>query len=126
MQRPEVLGAGHAPVARGGRQQANRGGGGIMRYFLLIFAVCAVAMVGIAGRRGGLTRRTPLYVFPDMRRQLKLRPQEPNGFFANGISSQLRVGGTIPRGKPIQTASGPVYPYEDSPVFTGFVAGTTN
>jgi hypothetical protein len=97
-----------------------------MRYFLLIFAVCAIAVVGIAGRRGALTRRTPLYVFPDMRRQLKLRPQEPNGFFANGISSQLPVPGTLPRGNPIQTAGGPVYPYEDSPVFTGRVTGTTN
>ncbi|MGD0615085.1 MAG: cytochrome c [Verrucomicrobiota bacterium] len=97
-----------------------------MRYFLLIFAVCAITVVGIAGRRGGLTRRTPLYVFPDMRRQLKLRPQEPNGFFANGVSSQLPVPGTLARGNPIQTAGGLVYPYEDSAVFTGRVPGTTN
>jgi len=97
-----------------------------MRYFVLIFVVCVIAMVAIAGRRGALTRRTPLYVFPDMRRQLKLRPQEPNGFFPNGISSQLPVPGTIARGKPIQTAAGLVYPYEDSAVYTGFVPGTTN
>jgi mono/diheme cytochrome c family protein len=97
-----------------------------MRTFLLIFVVCVLAVVGVAGRRGTLSRKTPLYVFPDMRRQLKLRPQEPNAFFANGVSSQLPVPGTMARGKPIQTAGGPVYPYEDSPVFTGCVPGTTN
>ena len=97
-----------------------------MRAFLLIFVVCVLAVVGVAGRRGALSRKTPLYVFPDMRRQLKLRPQEPNAFFANGVSSQLPVPGTIARGKPIQAAGGPVYPYEDSPVFTGCATDTTN
>ncbi len=97
-----------------------------MRYFLLIFVVSVLAVVGIAGKRGHLSRKPPLYIFPDMRRQLKLRPQEPNEFFTNGTSSQLVVAGTIPRGKPIETATGPVYPYEDSPVYTGRVPGTTN
>ena len=97
-----------------------------MRYFLLIFVVCTAAVIGVAGKRGTLSRKTPLYIFPDMRRQLKLRPQEPNGFFANGISSQLPVPGTIPRSMPIETAGGPVYRYEDSPVNTGRVTGTTN
>jgi mono/diheme cytochrome c family protein len=97
-----------------------------MRYFLLIFLVVVLAGVGIAGKRGSLSRRSPLYVFPDMRRQLKLRPQEPNAFFANGISSQLPVAGTIPRGKAIETTAGPVYPYELSAVYTGLVPGTTN
>jgi mono/diheme cytochrome c family protein len=97
-----------------------------MRYFLLIFAVIVALAVGIAGQRGHLSRKPPLYVFPDMRRQLKLRPQQPNSFFANGVSSQLPVPGTIARGTPIQTASGLVYPYEDSPVFTGRMTGTTN
>jgi mono/diheme cytochrome c family protein len=58
--------------------------------------------------------------------QLKLRPQKPNGFFANGLSSQPHVAGTIPRSAPIQTATGPVYPYEDAPVNTGLIPGTTN
>jgi mono/diheme cytochrome c family protein len=97
-----------------------------MRYFLLILAICVVAVAGIAGKRGSLSRKPPLYVFPDMRRQLKLRPQQPNDFFPNGVSSQLAPAGAIPRGSPIQTAAGPVYPYEDSPVFTGRSAGTTN
>jgi len=97
-----------------------------MRYFLLIFAVCCAVVVGVAGTRGHLSRKTPLYIFPDMRRQLKLRPQEPNDFFANGISSQLPPSGTIARGHPIETADGAVYPYQDSPVYTGRITGTTN
>ena len=97
-----------------------------MRYFLLTFVICALAVVGIAGRRGQMSRQPPIYVFPDMRYQLKLRPQTPNDFFANGLSSQLPVPGTIARGQPIQAASGPVYPYDDSAVLTGRVPGTTN
>lgn len=97
-----------------------------MRYFLLIFAVCVAAVVGVLGFRGTHFRKPSLYIFPDMEWQLKLRPQKPNGFFPNGISSQPPVPGTIPRGKPIQTAAGPVYPYEDAAVNTGLVPGTTN
>jgi mono/diheme cytochrome c family protein len=97
-----------------------------MRYFLAIFAVSVAAVVGILGFRGTHFRKPPLYIFPDMEWQLKLRPQKPNAFFPNGLSSQLPVSGTIPRGTAIQTASGPVYPYEDAPVNTGRINGTTN
>jgi mono/diheme cytochrome c family protein len=101
-----------------------------MRYFLLIFGVTVVAVMAIAGRRlddgGSTTRKTPLYIFPDMKRQLKLRPQEPNAFFANGVASQLPVAGTVAQKKPIMVAGKPVYYYEDSPVNTGRVTGTTN
>ena len=51
---------------------------------------------------------------------------EPNSFFANGVSSQLPPAGTVARSQPIQTANGEVYPFEDSPVNTGCVTGTTN
>ena len=61
-----------------------------------------------------------------MNRQFKLRPEQPNGFFANGVSSQLPPPGTIARSQPIQTVNGPVYPFEDSPVNTGCITGTTN
>jgi len=97
-----------------------------MRYFLVIFAVVVVAVIAIAGKRGSFSRRTPIEVFPDMDRQLKLRPQAPNGFFANGLSSQLPVEGTIARSKAIQTIAGPVFPFEDAPVNTGRITGTTN
>ena len=69
-----------------------------MRYFLLGFFLTVVLVVGIAGRRGSHTRRTPFEIFPDMDRQPKLRPQTKNAFFKDGLSSQLPVAGTIARG----------------------------
>ena len=39
-----------------------------------------------------------------MKRQLKLRPQTANGFFASGLSSQLPPPGTIAQGRPLQVA----------------------
>ena len=92
----------------------------------LIGAALGAAVVGIAGFRGGLSRKPPIEIFPDMDRQLKLRPQEPDAFMPNGVSSQLPPPGTIARNEPIQTTGGPVYPFEDSPVNTGRVTGTTN
>jgi mono/diheme cytochrome c family protein len=97
-----------------------------MRYFLAILAVLSISVVGLLGFRGTHFRKPPLYIFPDMEFQPKLRPQKPNGFFANGISSQLPVPGTIAQTPPIQTPSGPVYAFEDAPVNTGRVPGTTN
>jgi mono/diheme cytochrome c family protein len=92
----------------------------------LIGAALGAAIVGIAGFRGGMSRKPPIEVFSDMDRQLKLRPQKPNGFFANGVSSQLPPAGTIARGEPIETADGAVYSFENSPVNTGKILGTTN
>jgi hypothetical protein len=97
-----------------------------MRYFLLLLLTAIILVALIAGRRGDISRRTPIEVFPDMNMQLKLRPMVPNGFFANGISSQLPPPGTIARTRAIQTPDGPVYQFEDTPVFTGRVTGTTN
>ncbi len=97
-----------------------------MRYFVLIFLVCVLVCVGIAGKRGSLSRKPPLYIFPDMKRQLKLRPMTPNGFFPNGVSSQLPPPGTIAQSKPMNVGGQEVYPYEDSPVNTGRITGTTN
>jgi mono/diheme cytochrome c family protein len=100
-----------------------------MRYIIsiiLIGAALGAAIVGIAGFRGGLSRKPPIEIFPDMNRQLKLRPQVPDKFFPNGVSSQLPPSGTIARSEPIQTISGPVYPFEDAEVNTGRVTGTTN
>jgi len=97
-----------------------------MRYFLAILVVATAAVIGVLGFRGTHFRKPSLYIFPDMEWQLKLKPQKPNGFFANGRSSQFFVPGTIARSAPIQTAAGAVYPYEDAPVNTGRVTGTTN
>ena len=100
-----------------------------MRYIvsiLLIGAAIGAAAFGMLGLQGKLSRKPPLELFPDMDRQAKLRPQEPNHFFASGVSSQLPPAGTIARSEAIQTAGGPVYGFEDSPVNSGRVAGTTN
>ena len=97
-----------------------------MRYFILILAVLVLVVIGVAGRRGDLTRNRPIQIFPDMKRQLKLRPQTPNGFFANGLSSQLPQPGTLSQSKPLVVAGREVYPFEDVPVNTGRMTGTTN
>jgi mono/diheme cytochrome c family protein len=83
-------------------------------------------VVGLLGFRGTHFRKPSLYIFPDMEWQFKLRPQKPNAFFPNGLSSQLPLPGTIPRSAPLPTVTGPVYPYEDAPVNTGRLTGTTN
>ena len=97
-----------------------------MRYFLLILGVCVVVVMLIAGKRGDASRKPPIYIFPDMKRQLKLRPQTANGFFANGLSSQVPPPGTIAQSKPMNVGGKEVYPFEDVPVNTGRVPGTTN
>jgi mono/diheme cytochrome c family protein len=95
-------------------------------YIVLIIFVLAAVLFAIAGLQGRMSRKPPIEVFSDMDRQLKLRPQKPNGFFANGVSSQLPPAGTIARSEPIETVNGAVYRFEDSPVNTGKIFGTTN
>jgi len=100
-----------------------------MRYFLLLFSLCVVLVLLIAGRRGDLSRRPPIEIFPDMDRQLKLRPQTANGFFANGLSSQLPPAGTVAQSGSLKVGDLDFYPFEDVPVNTGRPAGqgsTTN
>ncbi len=97
-----------------------------MRYFLAILAVCVLAVIGVLGLRGGHSRKPPLYIFPDMEFQLKLRPQKPSGFFPNGITSQLPPPGTIAQDQPIRVGAELVYGFQDAPVNTGRVTGTTN
>lgn len=97
-----------------------------MRYFLLVFGIVVVGVVLIAGRQGDLSRNRPLQIFPDMKRQAKLRPQTANGFFANGITSQLPQPGTIAQEKPLLVGDKEYYSFEDAPVNTGRVTGATN
>lgn len=87
-----------------------------MRYILLLVGIIAVCVMGIAGKRGDMSRRPPIELFPDMDRQPKLRPQAANATFADGRSSQLPPAGTIARGST----------YEANEVNTGKVPGTTN
>lgn len=87
-----------------------------MRYFLLILALCTVMVMVVAGKRGSTSRKPPIEIFPDMDRQPRLRPQEPNKFFPNGKSSQRPIPGTIAQGER----------FEDTPYNTGRVTGKTN
>jgi mono/diheme cytochrome c family protein len=103
----------------------------ILLSIALIGAALGAAVVGIFGLPGHISRKPPVDVysdrlFPGMDRQPKLRPQEPNHFFANGLSSQLPPAGTVARSQPLQTVGGEVYGFEDSPVNTGRITGTTN
>jgi len=43
----------------------------------------------------GDLRKPPLEVFPDMKRQPKLRPQKVSPFFADERTSRLQVPGTV-------------------------------
>ena len=36
-----------------------------MRYFLAIFGLCVLAVMGVLGRRGDHFRKPPLYIFPE-------------------------------------------------------------
>ena len=93
---------------------------------MLVGLGIGVAGFATLGLQGKMSRNPPTELFPDMDRQAKLRPQEPNNFFANGVSSQLPPAGTIARSQPVETVNGEVYPFEDSPVNTGCQTGTTN
>ncbi|MEO7675268.1 MAG: cytochrome c, partial [Verrucomicrobiota bacterium] len=87
-----------------------------MRYFLLVFVLLVVLVVGVFGFRGSLSRKPPLEFFDDMDRQLKLRPQTVAGLSPDNRSSRLPVPGTVARGAR----------FESTPVNTGLIAGTTN
>src|SRR5437764_14101232 len=101
-----------------------------MRYFLLGFLLVSVLVVSVAGFRGSRSRKPPIEIFPDMVRQLKLRPQTVDSFFNDGRSSRLPVPGTIARSAPYHLSSADTnlvaFPFEDMPVNTGRVTGTTN
>ena len=104
-----------------------------MRYFHTALILFCLAVFGLAGWRGMLSRRPPIEVFSDMVRQPKLRPETHNAFFTNHISSQEPVVGAIARSAPIEwdgqvlgMDGRPVYPYEDIPVNTGRIPGYTN
>lgn len=101
----------------------------MIRFILSIVLVglaIGVAGFGTLGLQGKMSRKPPTELFPDMDRQAKLRPMEPNHFYANRVSSQLPPTGTVARSEAIQTADGAVYRFEDSAVNTGHLAGSTN
>lgn len=97
-----------------------------MRYLLLIGLLTAVVVYAVFGTRGRTSRKPPIEVFGDMDRQPKLRPQADSPFFPDGRTSRLPVPGTIARSTATQIAGKEVFPFEDHPLNTGRVPGTTN
>jgi mono/diheme cytochrome c family protein len=83
----------------------------MIRGFLLVSLLFAIALVAIFGFRGQKSTGSPLEVFPDMVRQMKVRAQAPLGFFADGRGPRLPVPGTVPIGYKMprpQTIAAPV------------------
>ncbi len=70
----------------------------MLRGFFLIFVLSGIALVAIFGFRGQHSSGSPLEVFPDMVRQMKVRAQAPSGFFADGRGPRLPINGTVPIG----------------------------
>lgn len=97
----------------------------------LFGAALGVIGFGALGLPGKISHRPPVEIYsdqfmPGMDKQPKLRPQKPDSFFSNGISSQLPPEGTVARGEATKTTDGDVYSFEDSPVNTGRIVGGTN
>ncbi len=69
-----------------------------MRYFFLIYALVIVFVISTFGFRGDKFKKPPIRIFPDMDEQDYVKAQKPNNFYANGMSGQKPVTGTIPQG----------------------------
>src|SRR5437763_1407592 len=70
----------------------------MIRGFLVIFVLTGLAIVAFLGFRGQKSTGSPIELFPDMVRQMKVRAQAPLGFFADGRGSRIPVAGTVPLG----------------------------
>jgi mono/diheme cytochrome c family protein len=81
----------------------------MLRGFLLISLLLTIAIIAVFGFRGQTSTGSPLEIFPDMVRQMKVRAQAPLNFFADGRGPRLPVAGTVPIGyempKPEKTAA---------------------
>ncbi|HWD21141.1 MAG TPA: cytochrome c [Verrucomicrobiae bacterium] len=104
-----------------------------MRYFFLAYALIVLGTVGLLGFRGEHSRKPPLEIFPDMVRQNKVRPQTPSELFPDQYASRVFPENTVPHSAPymvngqVLTNNGqPVYAYQDIPLNTGKIPGTTN
>jgi mono/diheme cytochrome c family protein len=70
----------------------------MLRGFLLLSLLLTIAIVAVFGFRGDKSTGSPLEVFPDMVRQMKVRAQAPSKFFADGRGPRLPIAGTVPIG----------------------------
>ncbi len=70
----------------------------MLRGFFLIFALVGIVGMAFLGFRGSKSTGTPIEVFPDMVRQMKVRAQAPLAFYADGRGMRPPVNGTVPIG----------------------------
>ena len=82
----------------------------MLRGFFLIFLLIGLAIVAVFGFRGQTSTGSPIEVFPDMVRQMKVRAQAPLGFFADGRGSREPVPGTVPIGYEMPKANSEASP----------------
>lgn len=69
-----------------------------MKYFFLAYAIIAALFIGLMPMRGDKSPNPPIWIFPDMDNQDKLKAQDPSHFFADGVGSRQPVAGTQPLG----------------------------
>ena len=82
----------------------------MLRGFFLIFLLIGIAIVAVFGFRGQTSTGSPIEVFPDMVRQMKVRAQAPLAFFADGRGSRVPVAGTVPIGYDMPKANSEASP----------------
>lgn len=68
----------------------------MLKYFFIVYAIVAVAVIGIFGIPGTKFERPPFRLFPDMDEQDKVKAQKDSEFFADGKGARLPVAGSIP------------------------------
>ena len=82
----------------------------MIRGFLVIFVLTGLAIVAFLGFRGQKSTGSPIELFPDMVRQMKVRAQAPLGFFADGRGGRVPVAGTVPIGYDMPKAASAAAP----------------
>ncbi|MDQ6623864.1 MAG: cytochrome c, partial [Verrucomicrobiota bacterium] len=82
----------------------------MLRGFFLIFILLGIALVAFLGFRGQRSTGSPIEVFPDMVRQIKVRAQAPSAFFADDRGIRPPVAGTMPIGYDMPQASAAASP----------------
>ena len=70
-----------------------------MRYAYYTLAFLCLLTISVMGFRGMTSVRTPIEIFPDMKRQAKFKPQAASQFFGDGRADRLPVPGTVPHGR---------------------------
>lgn len=79
----------------------------MLRYFLTLFAVVCVAVIGVLGWQGKKSKDTPVWgpkLFNDMDYQAKYRPLGESSFqgFTDGRTARPPVTGTVARGSALE------------------------